>query len=103
MYGKIQEGTDEKEKRHIIRFGNCTDIIGGRSGGSSRKCNRYYCYTRILSRMNKSRKHRKKMRQMQLRFHRYRMKKNLQMLLGQKKKLHRHGKNIKLMVERSGG
>ena len=31
------------------------------------------------------------------------MKKNLQMLLGQKKKLHRHGKNIKLMVERSGG
>ena len=31
------------------------------------------------------------------------MKKNLQMLLGQKKKLHRHGKNIKLMVERPGG
>ena len=30
---------------HLIRFGNCTDIIGGCSGGSSRKCNRYYCYT----------------------------------------------------------
>ena len=45
MYGKYRRGTDEKEKRHIIRFGNCTDIIGGCSGGSSRKCNRYYCYT----------------------------------------------------------
>ena len=39
--------------------------------------------------MNKSRKHRKKMRQMQLRFHRYRMKKNLQMLLGRERELER--------------
>lgn len=59
--------------------------------------------TQVLSRMNKSRKHRKKMRQMQLRFHRYRMKKNLQMLLGQKKKLHRHGKNMKQRTAMLGG
>ena len=42
MLRKIQEGM-KKKKRHIIRFGNCTVIIGGCSG-SNRKCNRYYCY-----------------------------------------------------------
>ena len=58
---------------------------------------------RILPRMNKSRKHRKKIAQMQLRFHRYRMKKKLRTLMGKKKKSHRHGKNMKQRTAMFGG
>ena len=53
--------------------------------------------------MNKSRKHRKKIAQMQLRFHRYRMKKKLRTLMGKKKKSHRHGKNMKQRTAMLGG
>lgn len=40
---------------------------------------------------------------MQLRFHRYRMKKKLRTLMGKKKKSHRHGKNMKQRTAMFGG